>query len=126
MPRIGTKKPPLHLLSGQAGEAQALRFLKAQGLKLCAQNYRARGGEIDLVMRHGSILVFVEVRYRAKGSLVSPLESVTPSKQRKLVAAAESYLCAHLGANQFQCRFDVVAICGTDEPQWVQSAFDAQ
>ena len=50
---------------GDAVEAAALHFLQAHGLQLLARNAQSRGGELDLVMRDASSVVFVEVRYRA-------------------------------------------------------------
>lgn len=93
---------------GRAGEEQALAHLAAAGLLLVERNFRCRGGEIDLVMRDGPSLVFVEVRQRASASHGGAAASVTPAKQRRLVLAAQLYL-QRLPAVP-PCRFDVVAI----------------
>jgi putative endonuclease len=114
---------------GQVAEAQALAWLTARGLRLLQRNYRvalgpnARGGEIDLVMRdHDGTLVFVEVRARASRAQGGAAASVTPSKQRSLVLAAQHYV-ARLPAPP-PCRFDVVAVDG-EAVQWLKAAFDA-
>ncbi len=110
-------------LLGQSAEAHAERFLVAQGLKRVARNWRCRFGEIDLIMRDQSTLVFVEVRMRSSAHFGGAAASVTPGKQRKLLAAAKLYL-SNLSELP-PCRFDVVAL--TDSyaaPQWIQSAFD--
>ena len=49
---------------GREAERHAERWLKARGLQVLARNYRCRFGELDLVMRQGDTLVFVEVRLR--------------------------------------------------------------
>ena len=115
---------------GQAAEDQALKWLLGQGLTLVQRNYRvargprARGGEIDLIMRErDGTLVFVEVRQRAASGHGGAAASVTPAKQRSLRLAAQHYL---LRLNTLPpCRFDVVAIDG-DDLQWLQAAFDGQ
>ena len=110
-------------LLGQSAEAHAERFLIAQGLKRVARNWRCRFGEIDLVMREGATLVFVEVRMRSHADFGGAAASVTSTKQRKLLAAAKLYLSTL--AEMPPCRFDVVAL--TDQratPEWIKSAFD--
>ncbi len=115
---------------GQAAEDQALKWLLRQGLTLVQRNYRvargprARGGEIDLIMRErDGTLVFVEVRHRAASAHGGAAASVTPSKQRSLRLAAQNYLLRL--SNLPPCRFDVVAIDG-DELQWLKAAFDGR
>ena len=63
-------------------ERAAECYLQQQGLQTIAQNFQRRGGEIDLIMREGATLVFVEVRFRKTDRFGSPVESVTASKQR--------------------------------------------
>lgn len=115
---------PLLSPKGAEYEDAALRFLQTQGLSLVARNYRCRGGEIDLIMRHGEYLVFVEVRFRAGMSHGGAAASVTQSKQRKIRLAASHYLQTH-GFNESQqaCRFDVVAYDGSEQSQWYINAF---
>ncbi len=105
-----------------------LQHLVRHGLTLVYRNYRvargprARGGEIDLILRErDGTLVFVEVRSRASTSHGGALASVSAAKQRSLVFAAQHYL-ARL-AQVPPCRFDVVAVEGSTL-QWVRAAFD--
>ena len=113
----------LKTLLGQTAEAHAERFLQTQGLKRVARNWRCRFGEIDLIMRDGSTLVFVEVRMRSHAGFGGAAASVTSSKQRKLLAAAKLYL-SNLSELP-PCRFDVVALTDSRAaPEWIQSAFD--
>jgi len=84
---------------------------------------RARGGEIDLILRErDGTLVFVEVRTRAPGSCGGAAASVTSTKRKRLVLAAQHYV-ARL-ASPPPCRFDVVAI-DDGRIEWLRAAFDA-
>lgn len=110
---------------GDAAEDQALAHLRAAGLVLVARNYRTPGrggGEIDLVMRDGATLVFVEVRRRAGASHGGALASVGFAKQRRIVYAARHFLL-RLG-RESPCHFDVVAV-EAGRCTWVRAAFDA-
>ena len=114
---------------GDAAEARALAWLQARGLTLVQRNYRvalgprARGGEIDLIMRSADgTLIFVEVRQRAGHSHGGAAASVTTTKQRRVVHAAQHYLLRL--ATPPPCRFDVLAIEG-EHIEWLQAAFDA-
>ena len=82
-------------LLGRRAERRAERYLRGNGLRSVARNYRRRSGEIDLVMLHDEVLVFVEVRYRGRGARVSPLDSVDAAKRRRLTRTAPGRL--HLG-----------------------------
>lgn len=87
-------------------------------------NYRCRFGEIDLVMRDGEALVFVEVRMRSREGFGGAAASIDWRKREKLVRAARHYLSRLPQVPA--CRFDAVLIDGEGRPQWIRSAFDAQ
>ncbi len=114
-------------------EALALDFLQRHGLKPVAANANYRGGELDLVMRDGDTLVFVEVRYRrSAGTSASGFgggaASVDANKRRKLVHAASLFLAAHREFSRASCRFDVIDASGAvDAPDftWLRDAFRA-
>ncbi|HXH03902.1 MAG TPA: YraN family protein [Candidatus Competibacteraceae bacterium] len=110
---------------GKQGEELACRYLSARGLRLVQRNYRCGAGELDLIMRDGATLVFVEVRWRAPNRYASAAETITPTKRRRLILAARHYLL-RLGADP-PCRFDVIAIDGSDAPalEWIRDAFRA-
>jgi putative endonuclease len=108
---------------GQDKERLAEAYLLRQGLRSVARNHRCRFGELDLVMRDGGILVFVEVRYRASSRFGTPAETVDFQKRRRIAAAASDYLMCH--PSVLPCRFDVVAIGGQDQIQWLKDAFSA-
>ncbi len=101
-------------------------MLRQQGLTLVTQNHYVKGGELDLVMRDGDILVFVEVKHRTTTRYGHPLETVTYQKQQRLVRAARLYIAR--GGLSSPCRFDILAITGKPpnlEFHWVKAAFDA-
>ena len=106
--------------AGRRAEDAALARLRQSGLTLLARNYRARRGEIDLVMRDGDTIVFVEVRYRSGTGYGGAAESVDYRKRAKLIAAAQSYLQQNRWRHA--CRFDVVALQGA-RLDWLRDAF---
>lgn len=113
--------------SGNQAEALARDYLSRNGLSFCASNFQCKTGEIDLIMKDGDMLVFVEVRYRAEISHGTPLDTVTASKQGKLRRTASYFLQQHFGDRWPACRFDVIGISGelnkTPLIEWVPSAF---
>lgn len=111
---------------GDALEAATESFLVAQGLRPLARQVRYRLGEIDLVMLHGEVLVFVEVRYRASASHGDGLDSITRAKQKKLVRAAQLFLQGQSRYANAPCRFDVVSVSGSATAphfDWLRDAF---
>ncbi len=108
---------------GDDKERLACAYLQGSGLRLVARNYRCRLGEIDLIMRDRDTLAFVEVRYRASTRFGTPAETVGPKKRQRLAAAAAHYLARH--PTTLACRFDVLAITGTDAIDWIRNAFNA-
>ena len=111
--------------TGDAWELKARRWLEGQGLGFIAANVRERSGEIDLIMREGTVTVFVEVRYRASGAFGGAAASVTRSKQNKLLQTARLWLARHNGSfDTVDCRFDVIAFTG-NEIEWFSNAFSS-
>jgi putative endonuclease len=107
---------------GDAGEERALQHLEQAGLTLIERSFLCKGGEIDLVMRDGVTLVFVEVRSRASAQFGGAIASVTPAKQRRMVHAAQTYLQKLRDVPA--CRFDVVALDG-DQITWLRNVITA-
>lgn len=101
--------------AGLESEKLAATFLVNQGLKLVAQNYLCRFGEIDLIMQNAKTLVYVEVRLRKNALFGGAGSSITPQKMQKLILAAQHYLQTH---NQSQCeqacRFDAILMDSVD------------
>ncbi len=118
---------------GEYTESLACQFLENKGFKLIEKNFNCRLGEIDLVMLDNETLVFVEVRYRRNTNFGSGAESITASKQAKLIKAASVFLQQSAKLNQYPARFDVVSITGFIETSdlskinfdWIKNAFGA-
>jgi putative endonuclease len=93
-----------------------------------ARNYRPAGGhgEIDLVVRDGSTLVFVEVKTRAGSEHGAPESAVDREKREALIAAARSY-ARRVGADLGQARFDIVSVqlLPKTRVEWIRDAFRA-
>jgi len=119
-----TKKTTERRATGDHFEGAARSYLEHHGLRFVRANFLCRHGEIDLVMRHGDTLVFVEVRYRRSGAFGGALGSVTAAKQRRLISAALFWLRCHAADARRPCRFDVLAFEG-EGVEWVRGAFDA-
>jgi putative endonuclease len=114
--------------AGDSFEARACSELERAGLTLLARNYSTRHGELDLVMREGDTVVFVEVRYRRSASHGDAASSVTASKQTRLILAAQHWLAAHPQHARRACRFDVVSYDGPADAirrDWLRGAFEA-
>lgn len=78
-------------------------------------------------MEDRKTVVFIEVRYRKSGNFGGPVASITPTKQRRLIATANHYLLSRNSRRIPACRFDVLAITGKD-PQnidWIKDAFQS-
>lgn len=124
---------------GARAESEALAFLQQQGLTLLCRNFRCKAGEIDLIMRDGEFIVFVEVRLRNNRRFVSGFESVDFRKQQKISRTALVFLQKYKLLDASPCRFDIVSLkhkdngagackpC-TDQPahaeiDWIRDAF---
>lgn len=94
---------------GPEGERLAERFLRKQGYRILARNYRCSCGEIDLIALDGETVVFVEVKAKSGGGFGPPLEAVTARKRKRLVLVANYYLTA-FKLHHLSTRFDVVGI----------------
>jgi putative endonuclease len=93
-----------------SSEQKALRHYRLRCYRILGTNVWIGGYEIDLVVRRGRTLAFVEVKSKSGGRLGDPLEMVTAEKQRRLRRAAEAWLAAHPEAAGLEARFDVVAV----------------
>ena len=108
---------------GASNEALAARSLIAAGYQLVERNFACDAGELDIVARDGTVLVFVEVRSRSSGDHGEAAEMVTPAKRRRVSHIAAIYL--EMRRPRFEeCRFDVVAITG-DDVQIIKDAWRA-
>ena len=99
--------------NGKRGEDFAAVMLEKQGFRIIARNFRKKCGEIDLIAANRKYLVFIEVKTRTVGSLISPAEAVNLLKQRKIIKTAMLYLAQN--STELQPRFDVFVVRSTPE-----------
>lgn len=111
-----------HLQKGEQAEQFAREYLEQQGLRWQASNFRCKQGELDLVMREGETVVIVEVRYRQSQQYGGALASITPKKQARIIAATQHYVIINRLSNA-AIRFDVIAIAGDQQIDWIKNAF---
>jgi putative endonuclease len=98
--------------SGRAAEARARRWYRLRGWRILGKNVWVGGNELDLVVRRGPQLRFVEVKEKTGDGRGDPLEMVNAEKQRRIRRAAESFLAAHPELDCPVVAFDVVAVRG--------------
>lgn len=106
---------------GTEGEQMTAKYLQSHGFSIEHKNYRQRYGEIDLIARKDNLLVFVEVKRRAK-TYFDLGQLITHSKQRKISMVANQYI-AQYGYDQMDCRFDVALIEG-NRLTYLENAFE--
>ena len=106
--------------AGRRAEAIAEGYLVKEGFHTVDRNYAWRAGEIDLIMEKKNLLIFVEVRLRLNAGYGSGAESVTLSKQKKIINTAKRYL--QTSGHQWESyRFDVISI--GKQVDWIPGAF---
>lgn len=93
---------------GKLGERYAANYLIKHKYKLVESNFQSRFGEIDIIVKNKSYLVFVEVKQRDVNSITTPAEFVDKAKQNKIIATAKLYLANN--PTDLQPRFDVIEI----------------
>lgn len=116
---------------GIQAEAIAKTFLEEQGLTYIKSHYRSRFGEIDLIMKDKSMLVFVEVKHRRSPLFGLAYESVTSLKQKKLQWTAFQYLAHTAYLSHCSARFDIISLQGpllekNLQINWIKNAFEVR
>lgn len=99
--------------TGALAEEQAAHYLTQKGYRVLARNFRATGGEIDIVAFWKKTLVFVEVKERASNAFGGPIAAVTPTKQKRVVHAALQFIKQNKNLSYDSIRFDVICILPT-------------
>ncbi|MCU4442699.1 YraN family protein [Acinetobacter pittii] len=99
---------------GKWAEQTALNLLQKQNYVWVTSNYYSRRGEVDLIVKRGQELVFVEVKARTIGNYGQACEMVTRVKQKKIIKTAMRFLQRYPSYQDFYCRFDVICF---DFPQ---------
>ncbi len=95
---------------GLSGEDLAAAWYEARGFEVLARNWRCREGELDLILRHGRMYVFCEVKSRSSDAFGVPAEAVTRDKQQRLRRLAARWLDEEAPALAREIRFDVAAV----------------
>ncbi len=123
---------------GQWAEQTALQFLQSQAFEHVHQNYHSRFGEIDLIVKRHTELIFVEVKARSAGSYAAAYEVISAAQQQKIIKTAQLFLQQYPQYEDFDCRFDVICFdfpqlfAKTVQPdfsklqyhqQWIENAF---
>ncbi len=110
--RAVPRKRAAHLQTGSHGETAAYLFLRAQGYRIVATNFRVaqHHGEIDLIAWDGEVLCFVEVKTRIGEGLTAPEAAVDRAKKAHIRGVARKYLWRLPGDRNPPCRFDVVSV----------------
>jgi len=124
MPKIA------HFLAiGKQKEQQAKKWLNTQNVHIIAENYRCKGGEIDLIgVRQGQQkqLIFFEVKYRKSNHYGHPSEMVNHTKQTHIIHCAQHYLLTHPQYQDYPMQFDVITFTANQShPDWIENAFQA-
>jgi putative endonuclease len=104
-----------HLAAGRAAEAAACSHLERRGYRIVTRNFRARGGELDIVAIEDDVLAVVEVRYRASSRYGSGAESITWAKRQRIVRATLELLAREPALARYPVRFDVVEVEGSPD-----------
>ena len=110
--------------SGAAAENAVERLYQDRGLETAARRWRRRGvGELDLVMRDGDALVFIEVK--KSRDFARAAEALTPRQMARLYDGATAFLADQPNGELTECRFDVALVNGNGEIQILENALAA-
>jgi putative endonuclease len=109
---------------GVSAEGRAALLLAAKGYRELARRWKSPVGEVDLIVRRGRTLVFVEVK--ARPTVDAAAWSVLARQKRRIVSAAEAWLAAHPEHAGYDIRFDAVLVAPGRLPQHLIAAFEAE
>jgi putative endonuclease len=109
--------------TGISAESRAAALLVAKGFRILARRWKSPLGELDIVARRRSLLIFVEVK--ARNDLDEAAESVTPRQRQRIAAAAEAWLATYPDTTFTDMRFDAMLVAPGKMPRHIQGAFEA-
>jgi putative endonuclease len=110
---------------GAQGEETARRYLQARGYHILVSNFRARTGEIDIIMKDRDEIVFVEVKSARSDTFGNPAEWVSAFKQRRIIRTSLVYVQAK-GLTACPMRYDVITVDPDRKVSHVRDAFRYQ
>lgn len=108
---------------GRRAETVAAWYLRLKGYRVLARRYKTPAGEIDLIVKRGRSVVFVEVKERPDEA--TAIEAVTPAARRRIARAAALWVSRHPAAASLDQRFDVVLACPGRLPRHLAAVFDS-
>lgn len=113
-------RPERHV-RGRAGESRAVWWLRLQGFRILARNWRHPLGEIDILARRGRLLIAVEVKWR--GDLTQAAEAVQSAQRRRIAQAAAVFLGQQARAETLSLRFDAMLLAPGRWPRHIRDAW---
>jgi putative endonuclease len=134
--RAGALSRPLHVPHsalvvnhrqqlGAVAEERAAQHLQQAGCVIVARNFRCRLGELDIVARHGPVLVVAEMRLRTHSNFADAASSVTYAKRVRIIRATRFLLIRRPHLAMLNVRFDALLLSAADGPiDWIEGAFD--
>ena len=108
---------------GRRAETVAVWLLRLKGYRLLARRYKTPVGEIDLIVRRGQTIAFVEVKSRP--TMAEASEAATPAGRRRIARAASFWLARNPEAATLSLRFDVIVLASGHWPRHLVGVFDA-
>lgn len=125
--RLTTETKDIRRKTGDQGEEIAVNYLVSHGYRILERNFSCKGGEVDIIARKDTFLIFIEVKTRRSLSYGEPQLAVTPFKQRQISKTALTWLSKKKMHDQC-ARFDVIAILlsndGRHEIEHIVNAFE--
>lgn len=126
MTKAGTPEPGAYrraaYLWGLSAETRAALLLRLKGYRILDRRFRVPAGEIDLIARRGTVVVFIEVKARA--SLDAAIEAVTPRAIERIGRAGHAFIGRHPAYASFDQRFDLIAVIPRRWPVHIVNAFE--
>ena len=102
----------LNYLKGRKGEEKAAEYLREQGYAVLERNYICPGGEIDIIVRKGNLVVFVEVKSWEVFTAEDLQYAVNGKKRNRIRRSAEHYLLENNELRSCRARFDLIYLSG--------------
>jgi putative endonuclease len=121
---VSSRRPKAHLASvvGRKAERLALLFLLAKGYRPLARRFGGKGGEIDLIVKRGRSVAFVEVK--ARGAIEDAVIAITPQKRRLVELRIRQWLAQNPWAMDCHLRADALFIAPWRWPRHIPGVFD--
>lgn len=95
---------------GNDGEERALKYLVSNGYELLCKNWRTRSGEIDIIVKKGEVIVFVEVKCLPNGNMELLSKVLNKDKQNRIIKTSKRFLLNNRQYSNSYIRFDVIVI----------------